>query len=116
LTSSQGQPIANGSPGDSTKPADQPKEANRGVRRAARLKALRPELAASIRRSISHVDALKIGGYKNRKDMDNDLDARDAAAAIIEARQAAAAKLARSRSEQPRLYQTSTREFTTRSD
>ncbi|KAJ9606943.1 hypothetical protein H2200_008954 [Cladophialophora chaetospira] len=97
-----GEPIANDNSCDRTSTGKQPKEANRGVRRGARLKVLRPELAASIRNSLSQVDAIKLGGYKTGKEMAIDLDAREAAAA----------KLARARSNgQAMSHQTSIREF-----
>ncbi len=64
------------------KPATRPKQPTRGkgIRRAERLKALRPELAASIRQSISHLDALKLGGYKDTAEMLADFHVREAAA------------------------------------
>ena len=55
------------------------------MRRAQRLKALRPELAPSIRNTISLADALKLGGYETAEDMDNDLRIRATAAEKITA-------------------------------
>ncbi len=53
------------------------------MQRAEQLKTLRPELAASIRHSISHTDALKLGGYKNRQEMLEDFNVREAAVAKL---------------------------------
>ena len=64
-------------------PAKPPKKVTRGMQRAEQLKTLRPDLAASIRRSISHTDALKLGGYKNRQEMLEDFSVREAAAAKL---------------------------------
>ncbi|EXJ69011.1 uncharacterized protein A1O5_07946 [Cladophialophora psammophila CBS 110553] len=61
------------------------KKFGKGERRAKRLKHLRPDLAPSIRNTISLIDALKIGGYKTPEEMDNDLQVREAAAAKIAA-------------------------------
>ncbi|OAP59982.1 hypothetical protein AYL99_04984 [Fonsecaea erecta] len=65
--------------------AAQAKKLGKGERRARRLKDLRPDLAPSIRNTISLIDAMKIGGYKTPKEMDNDLQIREAAAAKIAA-------------------------------
>ncbi|OAL39403.1 hypothetical protein AYO20_01273 [Fonsecaea nubica] len=61
------------------------KKLGKGERRAKRLKDLRPDLAPSIRNTISLIDALKIGGYKTPQEMDNDLQIREVAAAKIAA-------------------------------
>ncbi|KIY00599.1 uncharacterized protein Z520_03262 [Fonsecaea multimorphosa CBS 102226] len=61
------------------------KKLGKGERRAKRLKDLRPDLAPSIRSTISLIDAMKIGGYKTPQEMDNDLRIREAAATKIAA-------------------------------
>ncbi|ETI27516.1 hypothetical protein G647_09707 [Cladophialophora carrionii CBS 160.54] len=80
-----GPPMAAGADGDTTASEKNPKEPSRGrgIRRAERLKSLRPELAASIRHSISILDALKLGGYKDPAEMQSDLSIREAAAAKL---------------------------------
>ncbi|KIX02346.1 uncharacterized protein Z518_08287 [Rhinocladiella mackenziei CBS 650.93] len=55
------------------------KPLTKGEKRAHRLKALRPELAPSIRNSISLADALKLGGYDSAEVMDKDLRIREVA-------------------------------------
>lgn len=58
-------------------PASEPKELTKSEKRAARLKKLRPELAASVGTTISATEAMKVGGYKTREAMNNDLQTRE---------------------------------------
>ena len=57
---------------------------SKSEKRALRLKELRPDLRPSIGKTISAVDAIKLGGYRDAIDMSKDLDARAVAAQRIQ--------------------------------
>ncbi|RVX67258.1 hypothetical protein B0A52_09295 [Exophiala mesophila] len=60
------------------------KTMSKSEKRALRLKELRPDLRPSIGKTISAVDAIKLGGYRDAIDMSKDLDARAVAAQRIQ--------------------------------
>jgi hypothetical protein len=64
-------PIETGRPPEAQKPA------SKSERRAERLKLLRPELASQIGKSISTIDAVRIGGYKSQSELTKDLEVRE---------------------------------------
>jgi non-canonical poly(A) RNA polymerase PAPD5/7 len=70
----------------STVPASEPKDLTKSEKRAARLKKLRPELAASVGNTISATEAMKVGGYKTREAMNNDLTVKEGALAKLAAK------------------------------
>lgn len=70
---------------------------SKSERRAERLKALRPELAASVPDSISATDAIKIGGYETGAEMNQDLSSREAIARTAARFSAPKQKAAKSR-------------------
>lgn len=72
--------MKNGDSGSSSETSQRPtKKPRKGERRAARLKSLRPDLAPLIQKTISKVDAIRLGGYTSVDAMINDLNAREAA-------------------------------------